>query len=95
MGRVGQQLGTGGDAIFRQLQPVDAEIGVIAANRSLQPWFSWLIPGENDGSVSVASTRLDEMRDFIVIDSSHALVMFNHRVRAQVRHFLAEGRFLH
>ena len=95
MGRVGQQLGTGRDAVFRQFKPINAEVGVIAANRSLQPWFSRLIPGEDDGAVSVASTRLDEMQDFIVIDSNHALLMFNYRVRAQVRHFLAEGRFQH
>lgn len=68
---------------------------MIAANRSLQPWFSWLIPGEDDGAVSVASTQLDEMRDFIVVDSSHSLLMFNREVREQVRYFLAEGRFRH
>ena len=95
MGEVGQQLGTGPDAIVHRFRPIDVEVGVIAARRSLQPWFSWLLPGENDGAVSVASTRLDEMRDFIVVDSSHTLLMFNRAVRHQVRRFLAEGRFDH
>lgn len=95
MGRVGQQLGTGPDGVVRRLRPISEEVGVIAANRSLQPWFSWLIPGEDDGAVSVASTQLDEMRDFIVVDSSHSLLMFNREVREQVRYFLAEGRFRH
>lgn len=93
MGRVGQQLGTGPDAIVRKLGRVDADIGVIAANRSLQPWFARLFPGENDGAVSVASTQLAEMRDFVVIDTSHSLIMFNPRVRHQVRYFLAHGHF--
>jgi len=92
-GRVGQQMGTGKDAIVHRLKPIDAEIGVIAANRSIQPWFSALIPGEDDGAVSVAATRLPEMRDFTIVRSSHSLVMFNRRVRRQVLHFLAEGRF--
>lgn len=92
-GRVGQQLGTGKDGIFRQLKPVKAEIGVIAANRSIQPWFSALIPGEDDGAVSVEGARLPEMSDFVVVRSSHSVVMFNRRVRNQVLHFLAEGRF--
>lgn len=95
MGHVGQQIGTGPDGIVHQLRPIREEVGVIAASRSLQPWFSWLIPGENDGAVSVASTRLAEMRDFIVVDSSHTLLMFNRTVRDQVRYFLATGRFRH
>ncbi|MCG6966585.1 MAG: alpha/beta fold hydrolase [Chromatiaceae bacterium] len=94
-GRVGEQLGTGPDGIARQLGPIDAEIGVIAARHSLQPWFSAMIPGEDDGMVSVASTRLAEMRDFIVVDSSHTLMVLSHAVREQVRHFLAKGCFEH
>ena len=93
MGQVGQQLGTGPDAICHQLAKVDAEIGIIAASRSLQPWFSRLLPGDDDGAVSVASTRLPEMRDFIVTDTSHSLMMFDTHVRSQVRFFLAHGRF--
>lgn len=95
MGRVGQQLGTGRDSIVHQLQAVDAEVGVIAARQSIQPWFSRLLPGEDDGAVSVASTRLPEMRDFIVVDSSHSLMMFNRQVHAQVVQFLSCGRFRH
>ena len=95
MGQVGQQLGTGSDGIVNQLRPIDAEIGVIAARRSLQPWFSPLFSGENDGAVSVASARLAEMRDFIVVDSSHTLLMFSPEVRRQIREFLVRGRFLH
>jgi len=95
MGRVGQQLGTGADGVAQQLRPIDAEVGVIAANQSLQPWFSHLFTGANDGVVSVDSTRLEEMRDFIVADTSHTLMMFDREVRGQVLHFLAEGRFRH
>ena len=95
MGAVGQQLGTGPDGIVHRLRPIAAEVGVIAARRSLQPWFSRVIPGENDGAVSVASTRLAEMRDFLVGDSSHTLILFNRDVHRQVRQFLAHGRFRH
>jgi len=93
MGEVGQQLGTGPDGVVRRLGPIDAEVGIIAGNRSIQPWFSWLIPGEDDGAVSVDSTRLDGMRDFIVVATSHTLMMFNAEVRAQVLCFLADGHF--
>jgi hypothetical protein len=92
-GHVGQQLGTGPDATVHRLRPIEAEVGVIAANRSLQPWFSALLPGENDGVVSVASARLPEMRDFVVVGTTHTAIMFNRRVRRQVLCFLAGGRF--
>lgn len=95
MGPVGQQLGTGPDGIVHRLRPIDVDVGVIAARRSLQPWFSRLLPGEDDGAVSVASTRLPEMRDFIVTDSTHSLMMFNAEVRRQVLQFLEKGHFLH
>ena len=95
MGAVGQQLGTGPDGIVHRLRPINAEVGVIAARRSLQPWFSRIVPGENDGAVSVASTRLAEMRDFLVVDSSHTLILFSREVHRQVRQFLAHGRFRH
>ena len=95
MGEVGQQLGTGPDSIVHRLRPISAEVGVIAGNHSLQPWFSWLLPGEDDGTVSVSSTRLDEMRDFLVVGASHTLVMFNREVLRQVKHFLQQGCFQH
>lgn len=95
MGRVGQQLGTGADSIVHQLRPIAGEIGVIAGDRSIQPWFSRRLPGDDDGAVSVASTKLDEMRDFLVVSASHTLMMFNHEVRRQVLRFLRSGSFEH
>lgn len=95
MGPVGQQLGTGPDSIVHRLRPIGADVGVIAARRSLQPWFSRLLPGEDDGAVSVASTRLPEMRDFIITDSTHSLMMFSAAVRRQVLRFLESGHFAH
>lgn len=94
-GVVGQQLGTGPDALVRALHPVSAEIGVIAARQSLHPWFSRWMAGPGDGVVSLSSARLAEMRDFVVVTSTHTLMLFSPLVRRQVLRFLAEGRFGH
>ncbi len=94
-GPAGQQLGTGPDGLPRRLRPIPGEIGIITGNFSLDPWFSPLLPGEDDGKVSVASARLQEMRDFLVIDDGHTFIMRDQRVIAQILHFLRHGYFDH
>jgi hypothetical protein len=93
LGPVALQLGTNEHGIAGHLRPVSPEIGIIAATRSLQPWFAALLPRPNDGVVSVESARLDEMRDFITIDTNHTTIMYDRRVRRQVVAFLEAGRF--
>lgn len=93
MGPAALQLGTGAHGAPSRLGPVPGEIGVIAGNRSAEPWFSRLIPGEDDGKVSVQSTRLAEMRDFMVVPFGHTFIMRKERVIEQVLAFLAEGQF--
>lgn len=93
-GPAGEQLGTlPGDAPKR-LGSADFELGVIAGNRSINPILSLMIPGRNDGKVSVENAKLDGMRDFLVLNTTHTFMMRNHQVIAQVLHFLAHGEFL-
>ena len=92
-GPAGQQLGTGEDSIPNKLKPIDAEVGVITGNRSLEPWFSIGIPGEDDGKVSVERARLAEMTDFLVVKSCHALIMQHSEVIDQVVFYLKNGHF--
>jgi len=92
-GPAGQQLGTGINSVPLQLAPIPGEIGIIAGTSSLDPWFSPLIPGEDDGKVSVESAKLAEMTDFLVVNNSHTFIMRDDSVIAQVLRFLREGKF--
>lgn len=94
-GPAGQQLVTESAGLEELLGSVDYELGVIAGNFSIDPVSSSIIPGEDDGKVSVESTRVEGMRDHIVVSASHTFFPQNNQVHDQTLHFLRTGFFRH
>ena len=94
-GPAARQLGTDASSLPNSLGPVDYEVGIIAGNRSLNPLYSALIPGENDGKVSTRNTRLEGMADFIVLPYAHSFMMNRPQVIEQTISFLQHGQFKH
>lgn len=81
------------NALCQLLGTVDYPLGIIAGDRSLDPLGWLLLPGANDGRVSVERTRVAGMADHITLHGTHTLIMENREAIAQVRHFLEQGRF--
>ena len=94
-GPAGRQLGTDAHSLPNSLGPVDFHLGVIAGNRSLNPFYSWLIPGRDDGVVAVERTKITGMADFIILPHTHTFIMRSRDTIRQVIHFLENGKFDH
>jgi triacylglycerol lipase len=92
-GPAGQQLGTDADSLPKTLGDPDYELGIITGDRSINPILSLMIPGEDDGKVSVENAKLAGMKDFLVVHKTHPLIMNDEKVLQEVTTFLKKGIF--
>jgi hypothetical protein len=93
-GSAGQQLGKRWNELKPTLATPACEFGIIAAGRGDGCGFNPLLPGDNDGIVTVASTRLAGARDFLLVKEMHFLMPHSAEVRKHVLEFLKHGYFV-
>ncbi|MBI9082599.1 MAG: alpha/beta fold hydrolase [Desulfobacterales bacterium] len=93
MGPAGQQLDATPQSLPNRLQPIPLEIGIIAGTFSINPLFSHLLPGPDDGKVTVERAKLAEMKDFITLSCSHGFLVTDREAMHQTAHFLDHGAF--
>ena len=93
-GPAGLQLRTSQDErLLELLGVIDYPLGVIAGSRALDPLCWLIIPGPNDGRVSVARTAVDGMADNVTILATHTFIMRNREAIRQTIQFLRQGYF--
>jgi len=93
MAPAGRELGTDRDSLPQRLGGADFDLGVIAGSRSYNPINSLILDGPDDGTVTVESTRMPGLADFIVLPCSHNSIIRNNTAIGQVIHFLKHGAF--
>lgn len=94
-GEAGLQLGTNPGSFVNQLGGVTYPVGIIIGTEHffIDAWFSKIIPGEDDGKVSVARAKIEGMSDFLEVPYSHPFIMEKKEVIQQTIHFLQNGKF--
>jgi len=92
-GPAGSEMGTGADSTPNQLGPANFCAGIIAGDRTINWINSLLIPGADDGKVSVERTKLAGMADHVVIASAHPFIMKSPEAIRQTICFLRDGKF--
>jgi hypothetical protein len=92
-GPAGREIGTDEQSVPKQLGKIDFELGVITGDRSINWINSLLIPGKDDGKVSIERARIEGMADFLVEHVSHPFIMKDKKVMNECLHFLRNGYF--
>lgn len=94
-GPAGQSLGTTPEDMPVMLGPLNFETGVIAGEWH---WMHFMtgpfMMKPNDGLVTVESTKIDGMKDHIVMPIDHSGMVFSTDVMKQAVHFLRTGAFV-
>jgi triacylglycerol lipase len=74
-GPAGNQLGTNKQGITHQLPHPNFPLCIIAGDRSINPINSLMIPGKDDGKVSIENTKVEGMTQHIVLQRTHPMIM--------------------
>ena len=90
-GTPSSELGTGPDTLPARLPPIDFPCGVIAGTNP--GILGWMLPGENDGKVTVASAGAGNPSEVLVLPTGHTWMMRNDAVISNALHFLKTGTF--
>jgi pimeloyl-ACP methyl ester carboxylesterase len=92
-GESGRQLGRDWSPLESHLATPDFEFGIIAGGKGDEKGYNPLVAGDNDGVLSVETTKLAGAKDFVVIPAMHPLLQNDSRALVYTLRFLKEGKF--
>ncbi|MEX0701219.1 MAG: alpha/beta fold hydrolase [Planctomycetales bacterium] len=93
LGEAGGQMVRGEMGLSGKLPTPEFEFGVIAGARGTDDGYNPLIPGDDDGTIAVESTKLPGAADFIMVKGLHSFLMNDVDVVDHAARFLETGKF--
>lgn len=94
LGPAGQELRQGQNGSCACAGTPTCDFGIIAGGTGKSRGMNPLIPGDDDGTVSVESTKLKGASDFVVLPYAHPVIQMMPRTGRNVTAFLKTGKFL-
>ncbi|MEM7172547.1 MAG: alpha/beta fold hydrolase [Pseudomonadota bacterium] len=91
LGPTANMLGTDDNSFPNGLEQPYYPLGVIAGLKDSDN--EDLLPGQDDGLISVSSTKVNGMTDFIIVNSGHSAMRDNEDVAKLTIRFLQAGHF--
>jgi len=92
-GPAAMELASTNHVYLKKLPPLPDHCGIIAGDRSAFHLFDKALPRPHDGTVSVASTKIEPVRAHLVLHASHPFIMRSGRVIEETSLFLQNGKF--
>lgn len=93
-GESGRQLGVNWEDLESRLATPDVEFGIIAGGCGNGLGLDPFLPGDDDGRITVETTRLAGATDFVVVPALHELIANDPRVFGYTLRFLTAGCFV-
>ena len=93
-GAAGTQLARTWPELEKNLAVPCCEFGIVAGGRGDERGWNPFLSGDDDGVVSVETTRLAGAADFLVLPVSHTFMMSNRQVQEATLRFLQHGYFV-
>jgi pimeloyl-ACP methyl ester carboxylesterase len=93
-GESAEQLGKEWKELAEKLGTPPCEFGILAGGRGDGEGLNPLLPGDDDGTVTVQSTRLAGARDFAVLPVRHSKIVKDPTAMEHTLRFLQHGYFV-
>ena len=92
VGPTAKALGTDNNGFAQSLKLPYYPVGIIAGEMNCN-LNNPVIPGKDDGLVSIEATKVDGVTDFIIIKTGHSMMRYNSEVAEQTIEFIKYGQF--
>ncbi|WP_036043978.1 alpha/beta hydrolase [Leptospira alstonii] len=87
------QLKTDDSSFVNNVGTPNFEFGIIMGDSSNDPISSIIISGEDDGKVSIESSKLNTMKEFLLVNRTHTFIMDGPEVQKATLQFIKNGTF--
>ena len=87
------ELRSSNENFWRSLPPPPIEFGILAGGLGDGKGFNPILPGDDDGTLSLDETRLEGAKEFLVLPYQHSLILLRKKTAAMTADFLENGSF--